>query len=110
MAGKENYAVGLTQEEGKICKLGCPCCVQACMKPDMADLIKCGFDCLCVSAKGNFPFADPVPEPICALYGAQCAQKDGKPIFGCCNPPYEDGAFKSFRPAGAPPANETMSR
>ena len=28
-----------------------------------------------------------------AVYGCQCALKDGKPVFGCCTGPYQSGAF-----------------
>merc|ERR1712146_432337 len=98
MAGKDNYPIGLQpKEDGIICKLGLPCCVQGLLKPDPTNLIKCGMDCLCLGMKGQFPFGGDVPGPICAVYGAQCAQKDGKPIFGCCNPPYEEGALKSLQ-------------
>ena len=97
------------QEEGKICKLGLPCCVQSLFKPEPDNLVKCGWDCLCLDLKGQFPFGEDMPGPICAVYGLQCSQKDGKTLVGCCNPPYEDGAMK-FLQAGAPPANESISR
>ena len=51
-------------------------------------------------------------DALYAVYGAQCAQKDGKTVLGCLNPPYVEGVLMSFKdpkPAGAP-ETETISR
>ena len=46
---------------------------------------------------------------LLAVYGAQCALADGKPVFGCCTSPYTGGAFKCEDGKGAPDT-ETMER
>jgi len=113
--GKEQFPVGMIKEDGKVCKLGLPCCVQSLFKPEPTNLVAFGWDCLCIELKGQFPFGGDTPEPICAVYGAQCALKDGKPVFACCNPPYEPGAFQWVKEiqqtkVGSPPAAEEMAR
>jgi len=114
MNGMDPHPVGLIKEEGKICKLGLPCCTQSCFKPEPDNLIKFAWDCLCLDLKGQFPFGGDAPAPICAIYGAQCAQKDGEMVFACCNPAYTPGAFqfleemKQVKAGG--PTTEEMAR
>merc|ERR1712178_116855 len=76
--GEEQHQVGLIKEEGKICKLGLPCCTQSLFAPDKTNLVQCGHECLCFELRGQFPFGGDTPAPICAAYGAQCAMQDGK--------------------------------
>merc|ERR1711988_216647 len=53
--GKEPFQVGMVKEEGKICKLGLPCCVQSLFKPEPENLVKCGFDLLLPRAQRAVP-------------------------------------------------------
>ena len=48
-----------------------------------------------------------------AVYGCQCALKDGKPIFGCCTGPYQAGACacsNEAKPAPGGPDVVSMDR
>ena len=96
-AGKEQFPVGMIKEDGKICKIGLPCCVCSLFMPDATDLIKCAYGFLCFNVKGQFPFGGDTPAPICSIYGAQCSFKDGF-AFGCCTPAYEAGFCTSINP------------
>jgi hypothetical protein len=95
MQGKAPFTPnGLIKEEDKpdqFCKLGLPCCQCACLNPDQEKLILMDHGCLCCLTKGQFPFGGDAPEPICAVYGLQCAQKDKVPVFGACTQPYTPG-------------------
>lgn len=83
-AKAEAYPVGVIKEEGKIIKVGLPCCATALMVPDAAKLIGMDCQCLCLKVAGSLPFEGKVKAPICAVCFLQCSG-DG---VGCFQPPY----------------------
>ena len=96
------------------------CCQCACFKPDQEKLIFGDHACLCCLSKGQFPFGGDTPEPICAVYGLQCAQKDKVPVFGACTQPYTPGVCnpimeklaqnKTVEVSGGAPPTEQIER
>jgi len=84
------FPVGMVKEEGMICKISLPCCQFGVKKPTVC--LSGAGQCLCMKSAAAFPFADPVPKPVCALCGFKVLP--GPP--GCLQP-YEGGGAPSAK-------------
>ena len=62
------YPIGLVQERGTICKLSLAC-VEYVVKSKPTVCLSGTSQCLCIKTAAAFPFADPVPKPVCAICG-----------------------------------------
>ena len=83
-ANAEQHPVGMIKEDGKICKLGLPCCTAALQVPDVAAICALDGKCICIDCGGQLPFGGVAKAPICAVCFLQCSP-DG---VGCFQPPY----------------------
>ena len=79
-ASTKPFQVGVIKEDPFVFKLGLPCCTCGVKKPSV--LCLGAQECLCVRQGMAFPFADPVPGPICAVCCIQCL-----PNMGVFKPP-----------------------
>jgi len=82
------YPVGKIEDSSVICKLGLFCCACGLKVPSIC----CNGEssCLCCKGAAALPFADPVPEPVCALYGLRILPGPmgcGMPLKGGGSPP-----------------------
>ena len=67
--GTEMMPIGMDKEykgDGKICKVGLGIFDLALFKPDMKSLVVLDGDLLCISLKGQLPFGEIIPAPICS--------------------------------------------
>ena len=94
-ANDNGFGVGIIKDSAFIIKLGLPCCSCGIKVPDKLCLGT--KECLCVRAAQAFPFAGPVPKPMCAICGFSLM-----PEVGLMKPP---PAAK-----GAPTKAEEMER
>lgn len=62
---KEAYPVGMVKDEESICTISLPCCQTGLRVPRV--LVLGEGRCLCCKGAAAFPFAGPVPEPVCAI-------------------------------------------
>lgn len=64
-ANTEAFPIGLIKEEGMLLKVGLLCCTMGIKIPTVLCLGE--GKCLCCRNASAFPFAGPVPEPVCAI-------------------------------------------
>ncbi|KAL3916690.1 MAG: hypothetical protein SGPRY_006710 [Prymnesium sp.] len=103
-AGEESKGIGCpAKKEGDICRIACPCCAYALIKPRV--LCANGGSCLCCWSAASFPFSEEyVDKLVCALYCLQLA-----PEVGCCKPPPYSKTLDKPK-SGAPPQASEMAR
>jgi len=92
---KNPYPVGMLKDDPNvIVKLGLFCCACGIKVPTVCCLGE--GSCLCCKGACAFPFADPVSEPVCAIYGLRILPAP----MGCCMP----------LKGGSPPDGNEMER
>lgn len=108
--GAEPYKVGVLPNKGNKEKFraGLHCCEFAIKPPEVLALSE--GRCFVLHDAAAFPFAGPVPVPVCALYGLRCLPG---PIATCGAPPEPAASLlqvtveeKKSDGAGGPPASE----
>ena len=107
--GREPFGFGASgPTDDRYCTLSLYACEYGLKAPDK--LFNGTAECLCYRQAAAYPFADPVPEPVCAVCFLRCFP--ASPV-GCCMEPFGKTSAVGLTfggGEGGPPAAEGMLR